>query len=170
MVTKTFMSQSRLTRFQVEYEVTDEGVVRFEGTVLGKVLRGNRNYVKMSKFMRVDELVLNAFRPNPAPYFYTCVDHINRDLCDDRLCNLRWSNATLRKFNMTELPGVRACPGGSTRYMSRVCFRSKDYCLGTFDTECQARTAYKKRRDLLIKEYVFASTGLEPHASLVPTL
>ena len=170
MVTsKTFMSQSRRTRFQVEYHVTDEGVVRFEETALEKRVRGNRNYVKVPKFMRVDELVLNAFRPNPAPYFYTCVDHINRDLRDDRLCNLRWSNATLRKFNMTESPGVRACPGG-TRYMSRVCFRGKDYCLGTFETACQARTAYRRRRDLLIKEYVVASTGLEPHASLVPTL
>jgi hypothetical protein len=168
---RTFMSQSRHTRFRVEYQVTDEGVVRFEETALEKRVRGGkRNYVKVPKFMRVDELVMNAFRPNPAPYFYTCVDHINRDLGDDRLCNLRWSNATLRKFNMTELPGVRASRPGSERYMSRVCFRGRDYCLGTFETAEEARRAYKRRRDLLIKEYVVASTGLEPHASLVPTL
>ena len=166
---KTFMSQSRHTRFQVEYLVTTEGVVRFEETALEKRVRGGkRNYVKVPKFMRVDELVMNAFRPNPAPYFYTCVDHINRDLRDDRLCNLRWSNATLRKFNMTALPGVRVCSTG--RYASRVCFRGRDYCLGTFETAEEARYVYERRRDLLIKEYVVASTGLEPHASLVPAL
>ena len=117
MVSKTFMSQARRTRFLVEYEVTHEGAVRRDGNVLENRIRAGRNYVKMAKFMRVDELVLNAFRPNPAPFFYTCVDHLNRDLTDDRLCNLRWSNATLRKFNMTATP----YPGSDKmRYLRHV--------------------------------------------------
>ena len=171
MVSRTFMSRARRTRFLVEYEVTDEGAVRRDGNVLENRIRAGRNYVKMAKYQRVDELVLNAFRPNPAPFFYTCVDHLNRVLTDDRLCNLRWSNATLRKFNMTATPGVRTYPGSDKmRYMSRLCFRGKDYCMGTFDTFAEARTEYMRRRDLLIKEYVVEATGLEPHASLVPTL
>ncbi len=175
MVTKTFTYQSRKTRFLVEYEVTDEGVISIDDgqtrTVLEKVVRAKRNAVKLSKYVRVDELVLNTFRPNPAPYFYTCVDHINRDLTDDRLSNLRWSNATLRKFNMTENPGVRTQASSTgMRYLARVCFRGKDHCLGTFGTFDAARTAYSNQRDRLIKEYVFASTGIQPHTSLIPSL
>ena len=51
-----------------------------------------RNYVIIDgKKMFTDELVARTFLPNPDPDRYTRVEHIDGDLGNDNVRNLRWA-------------------------------------------------------------------------------
>ena len=49
--------------------------------------------------VRVHRLVLRAFYPDPPCPGYTCIDHINGDVNDNRLVNLRWVSHALNMAN-----------------------------------------------------------------------
>lgn len=83
-----------------------------------------------------------------------CVDHINGDSLDDRICNLRnatvqqnsWNHKSRRKASALPM-GVRKT--GSGRFQARIAFNKKQICLGVFASICAAQNAYISAR----KEY-----------------
>jgi hypothetical protein len=68
------------------------------------------------------------------------LDHINRIKTDNRICNLRISNRTLQQYNR-DAKGYYQY-GRTKKWISRIQVDKKNICLGTFDTEEEARQAY----------------------------
>ena len=128
------------------YEVSDLGNVRKNGKLkkqtthscgyLNTRISKRKNY----KMKLVHRLVLPTFKPNPAPDFYDRVDHINQVRSDNRLENLRWSNATLNAWNCEKTKGYYLKPSG--RFRAQIGYEGKVIVLGTFDTKEEARARY----------------------------
>ena len=124
------------------YEVSDLGRVRKNGKLkkLSKHPAGYLHTKINGKFELVHRLVLLTFKPNPRPDFYDRVDHINQDRTDNRLTNLRWSNATLNGWNSDKTKGYYRRPSG--RFQAQIRFEGVLIYLGCFDTEEEARARY----------------------------
>ena len=124
------------------YEVSDLGRARKNGK-LKKLTKNRRGYLHTainSKVQGVHQLVLKTFKPNPVPSFYDRVDHINQNQLDNRLENLRWSNATLNQWNCDKRKGFKKHKSG--RYESRMFLEGKYIYLGTFASEAAAKARY----------------------------
>jgi hypothetical protein len=91
----------------------------------------------------VHVIVLSVFKPNPAPHFFDRVDHINREVTDNRLVNLRWSNRTLNGFNRTVRKGYYKTRSG---FCASIQFKGHKLLLGTFPTPELARARYLEAR------------------------
>jgi hypothetical protein len=84
-----------------------------------------------------------------------CIDHINRDPRDNRICNLRVATQSLNMRNTRSgttnpnrsgLPrGVRVSRDGK-KFVASVSVKSRPKHLGTFDTPQDASEAFEKAR------------------------
>ncbi len=61
---------------------------------------GSHNGKPNAKFFCIHRLLAIAFIPNPENK--PCIDHINRDRYDNRICNLRWVTVKENNNNRTE--------------------------------------------------------------------
>ena len=68
------------------------------------------------------------------------LDHINRIKTDNRICNLRIADRTLQQYNR-EAKGYYKY-ARTNKWISRIQVDKKTICLGTFNTEEEARQAY----------------------------
>ena len=141
------------------YEASTDGDVRKVGQVGVKKLtvndsgylvtglkpHGSPPYTPFD-IMRVHRLVLKAFLPNPAPWHYDCVDHIDGNPLNNRLVNLRWSNARLNAWNRER---ARGWDLHGHRYRAYLCERGRFRHLGMFDTPEEARARYLEERHRL---------------------
>ena len=89
--------------FNDVWEVSTEGRVRVLGgePIDNLCVRGGYKVFYPYGFNRpqsVHRAVMMTFRPSPSRML-NFVDHINRTRTDNRLENLRWSNATLNRMN-----------------------------------------------------------------------
>ena len=77
---------------------------------------------------KVHRLVGELFIPNPDQL--PTIDHINRNILDNRVENLRWSSWTDQHFNKTyrknESCGISITP--SATYCARIRYERKLYC------------------------------------------
>lgn len=85
------------------------------------------------------------------------VDHKNRRRSDDRWENLRDSTRTENGRNRdayghNHLKGVSLNSAG-TRYRARICVNRHEVCLGTFNSEADAATAYDAAARLHFGEF-----------------
>ena len=123
------------------YEVSDLGRVRKNGK-LKKCSKCTGGY-PMTKIhgikKTVHSLVLSTFTPNPMPWFFDRTDHINRDRADNRLENLRWSNATLNQWNSNHIGYFKNKCGS---YSARIKIEGSTLCVGAYKTEEEARARY----------------------------
>lgn len=71
---------------------------------------------------------------------FTELDHINRDKGDNRISNLRISNRTLQQYNRGAKGYYQYKRTG--KWIARISTNYKTICLGTFNTEEEAREAY----------------------------
>lgn len=78
-----------------------------------------------------------------------CIDHINHDRSDNRLCNLRnttmrenFRNVTASRSNKLGVPGVRRVTGRNN-YRAEVMIDGKTLHLGVFDDPAEAGQAYR---------------------------
>ena len=101
------------------------------------------------KYKLVHILVLETFKPNPRPGFYTEVDHINRVRRDNRLCNLRWSNRTLNLLN-TNAKGY-SYHTGSKKYCARIKVLGVCTALGCYKKSEHARRAYVNAKKIALQ-------------------
>ena len=104
-----------------------------------------------NSWVTLHRVVLETFKPNLNPSYYTCVDHIDRDPLNNRLSNLRWSTRQLNNLNTAWKSGK----GVSTQnnksgksYRVRMSFqrrgqpRMRKIGLGTFKTMEEADARY----------------------------
>ena len=98
----------------------------------------------------VHSLVLSTFKQNPKPDFYTCVDHINRNTKDNRLMNLRWSNARLNGLN-SNARGFSFCKK-SNKFHAQIMINGRGKLLGLFKYSVNARRAYLEAKREALKK------------------
>ena len=144
-----------------DFEVSTMGNVKQNGIPFTPIKSTfyDITYDCVTNFQTLHHLVLCTFKPNPFPGYYTCVDHINRDRTDNRLCNVRWSTQQLNQLNIryTIQQGVTSYSTihSGMRYRARLCFMYKKLHLGTFYTLEEAASRYReaKRDAFEILEY-----------------
>jgi len=77
---------------------------------------------------------------------FEMLDHINRDKTDNRICNLRLSNAQNNSLNTN--PKGAYFNKQRNNWYSRICIKDKDIFLGYFKTEEEARQAYLSAKSI----------------------
>lgn len=138
------------------YYARDDGTIR---TPSGHILRGHisktckhlrvwakKRYWRKTHLTLVHRLIALAFVYNPRLDIFHLVDHINRDVNDNRPCNLRWVNHVLNGLNND------ACGATFNKRMNkwhaRVCVSGKSVTIGWYDTKDlghQAAKAFRER-------------------------
>ena len=91
----------------------------------------------------VHRMVLETFKPNQHTWLYDRADHIDRNKHNNKLENLRWSNATLNGLN-TDAKNYYRRPNG--RYQARITLYGVEIVLGTFDTVEEAEEVIKRAK------------------------
>ena len=92
-------------------------------------------------------LVAKHFVPNPLPYIFTCVDHINGVITDNDYRNLRWVNHRLNMMNQHNCKLARFNKKWK-KWQGITCKRS----VGFFKTFQEARNAALRVRDQIYEE------------------
>jgi hypothetical protein len=91
------------------------------------------------------------------------IDHVNRNIQDNRIANLRLATFSENSANTRSrgkfLRGVN--PTGSGTFTASICKHRKRINLGTYDTERQAHEAYLKAAKVLHGE--FACNAKDSH-------
>ena len=108
------------------------------------------DHPRKKKHKLVHNLVLMTFYPNPNPKLYDRVDHKNRNKRDNRLCNLRWSNAQLNQLN-TNARGYYY-ERGMNKFRAMLMIDGRNHSLGCFKYSQDARKAYLKAKSELLKK------------------
>jgi hypothetical protein len=132
-----------------KYSVSDLGRVRRDHVLKPSRTGGYEEVVlhdaprkKVYKYIHI--LVLSTFKPNSLPDLYDCVDHINRNTYDNRLVNLRWSNATLNGLNSN---AIGYCfDKHANKFKAQLMQNGVNKHLGLYKYSVDARRAYKKAK------------------------
>jgi hypothetical protein len=98
--------------------------------------------------IRINRLVLEAFRPNPDPTRYDLVDHIEGR--ENRLSNLRWSNRSLAALRRRKM-NVRERNRRHMRWEASITVYGTPYDLGGWSTREDAENAIKACRETLLE-------------------
>lgn len=148
-----------------EYEVSSFG--NFRNIKTNRTLKGCKNdqgyhIIKIKyKIYKSHRIIAETFLNNP--YNKKFVDHIDGNILNNNILNLRWAtpqensyNTKKKKsFNNSEsysmYKGVRKTNKG--RYICNITKDCKNYHLGTFDTEKEAGEAYNKKALELFGEF-----------------
>ena len=72
------------------------------------------------------------------------IDHINRDPCDNRICNLRIVTPRENSYNKTNTAKVKGVDKKGKNYRAFIRCDGNQYHLGMFKTELDAAEAYDK--------------------------
>lgn len=83
------------------------------------------------------------------------VDHLDRDVANNKIENLRIATPAESSCNRTEhnSSGFRGVDKFNNRWRAKIRFNNKHYYIGYFDTPEEASAAYKKRAIELHKEF-----------------
>jgi hypothetical protein len=138
-------------------EVSDDGRVRRDGVefVPSVDSRGYRQVAIKPKNLLLHRLVAIAFIPNPDGK--RCVDHINGDKLDNRVCNLRWAtdveNMRNRKPHSKKSDLPRGVYKKGARYRALIQCEGKLHFLGTYDSPEEASEVYEVTAAELFGEF-----------------
>jgi len=74
-----------------------------------------------------------------------CIDHINNDKLDNRICNLRSVNQQKNCFNRANVKGYTK---HGNKFRAKIHLDDKDIHIGLYNTEDEAREAYLKAKQI----------------------
>ena len=97
-----------------------------------------------------------------------CIDHINGNRLDNRLCNLRAATNSLNSLNRSDVSGC--WPNGKGKFEASITHQGKPHHLGTFDPNEQATAAYRAKRDEVIAYEAAVAAGQDPTPPGFPNL
>ncbi len=122
-------------------------------------LRLNLYKQKIKKMYGIHQIVAYTFLKNINNK--SCIDHIDRNLNNNSIDNLRFATNgenklnSIKQFSKTSssYKGVHLINKGIKRWIARIMINDKRHHLGTFLTEVEAGEAYNKKALSLCKEY-----------------
>lgn len=86
------------------------------------------------------------------------VDHIDRDVYNNRIENLRLATRQQNNANSMGKYSKSGLPKGVTksrnRYRAKIYYNGETHCLGTYDTVEEAKAAYDEAAEILHGEFV----------------
>lgn len=140
------------------YQCSNTGKVRHKWN--GNILNGGKDtsgYIqvklyeshRIGKFYMRSHIIAETFElPNPEKL--SEIDHINFDITDDNISNLRWATRKQqclhkRAFSKSGQKGVQQRNNGRWQSSFHNPETNKLECLGTFDTKEEAGLAYDRR-------------------------
>jgi hypothetical protein len=107
------------------------------------------------KMIHLHRVIATVFIPNPDGK--RCVDHINGDKLDNRICNLRWATHTENMRNKKPIYKISTLPRGVRnnygKYQAEIKFQGKKYHLGTYDSAEEASEVYEVTAAELFGEF-----------------
>ena len=132
------------------YSVSNFGNVRNDKTgIIRKGWKNNRGYLivdlyknKIPKKFSIHRLIGIAFIENVNNY--ETIDHINRDILDNRVENLRWANRSQQEANKNKRQNTSSKYKGvcfhkhTKKWYSQITIDNKKKNLGLFLTEIEA--------------------------------
>ena len=133
------------------------------GLILKSCING-RGYLKVGLNIKgktftkkIHRLVAEAFIPNP--YNKPCVDHIDNDILNNNINNLRWTtvsenlmNQSMSKNNSSGVKGV-CFNKKNNKWFARIDMNKKTYNIGYFNTLEEAKEARQKKANELFGEF-----------------
>jgi hypothetical protein len=112
------------------------------------------------KHFKIHQLIAICYIPNPDNK--RCVDHIDRNIINNSIINLRWcsvaenlKNTKQHKDNKSGFKGVSLDTRKET-YSSRICINNKRIHIGTFETALEASNAYESKAKELCGDFYLA--------------
>jgi len=131
------------------------------GCIAGYICKGkgaNKDYWQIRAFSHTFKRSRVVFYMTHGYWPMPMADHINGNSLDDRPDNLRQCSPSMNTVNSKakkrkyDLPrGV--CETKQGRFMARICVNGKPKSLGTFDSVCQAKRVYEKKRKEIFGEF-----------------
>jgi hypothetical protein len=145
--------------------------VKTENILKSYLNGGKRMEVRLSKKGKkvtffVHRLVADTFLKNPNRF--NMLDHINGNVKDNNVKNLRWCTPSQNQMNMrtrktkmySQYKGVHFRKQNN-KYIASIKYDRKSYYLGSFGTEREAAEAYNKKAFELFKEFCSPNIFLE---------
>jgi hypothetical protein len=153
-----------ITGFE-NYSISNFGNVANVKT--GRILKpglDNHGYLKVDLYIKrkghtkkIHRLIAEAFIPNPNNK--PCVDHIDNNILNNNINNLRWAtysencmNASLSKANKFGVKGVFYF-GKTNKYVAQIKHNNKHHHLGLFDSLEEAKEARQKKANELFGQF-----------------
>lgn len=93
----------------------------------------------------VHRLVAETFINNPNNY--NCVDHIDGNILNNNISNLRWVTRQQNSFNNKKAKGY-SFHKGSNKWRAYICVSKNKISLGYYDKEEEARQAYLDAKEI----------------------
>jgi len=151
--------------YDKDYKICSNGdVISYKRYEKGKILKtriDNKGYLYIrlsknnkTKHFNIHRLIALHFIDNPNNY--QIVDHINQNILDNRIENLRWitksGNGRNSKNYGKYMKGV-SFHKKNNKFQANICIDYKLKYLGCFDTELEAHQAYMEKHNELMKDF-----------------
>lgn len=116
-----------------------------------KTVYRNVGWIENGEFKskQVSVIVMDIFGPpNPNKEYYTCVDHIDQNIHNDAISNLRYLPTWQNTLWSDKHVGCTfdKCVTGTKKYRARIKTPVKHVSLGYFNTKEEAMTTYRIAR------------------------
>jgi len=122
------------------------------GCVAGSINRDDYSFVQIRYVNYRTHRVIWAIIKREDPLDYQ-IDHINGNKLDNRIENLRKATHGQNSCNKKNVKGCSFYKK-TNKWVARIMSNNKDYYLGRFDTEEQAREAYLRAKEKLHSEFM----------------
>ena len=137
-------------------EVCDDGRVRRKGVEWIPGVNGH-GYRQMwiGKMIFLHRLIAGQFIPNPE--LKRCVDHIDGDILNNSVSNLRWATVTENSRNSKLHKKASSFPRGvvahGKKFRAQISYEGKSHNLGSYDTSEEASEIYEITAEELFGEF-----------------
>ena len=135
------------------YIISNEGLIYSQKGEMKPTLRNGYKRIELrnkgQKKFSVHRLVYQHFGKNWNPEL--TVDHINGDIADNRISNLRMATTQQQNYNRKNFNklGVKGVYKSRDKYRAQININDKAFNIGTFETIEEAKEAYDtKAREL----------------------
>jgi len=137
-------------------EVCEDGRCRRKGVeFVPGVDSGGYRQVRIGKKVSLHRLIAGQFIPNPE--MKRCVDHVDGDILNNAVSNLRWATHTENGRNRGLYTKASSLPRGvyahGKKFKAMIRYEGKNHYLGVYETIEEASDVYEVTAEELFGEF-----------------